>query len=47
MPTASAVKPNQSKRSSRSFLVSSMNTMRPSTVKMPNGRLTRNTQCQE
>ena len=29
------------------FFISSMNTSRPSTVKMPNGRLTKNTQCQE
>jgi hypothetical protein len=45
--TASAVKPNQSKRNARFVLVSSMKIMRPSTVKMPNGRLTKNTQCQE
>src|ERR1700722_504769 len=47
MAIASAVKPNQSKRRLWSFLVSSMNTSRPSTVKKPNGRLTKNTQCQE
>ena len=47
MAMASAVKPNQSKRSSMAFFVSSMKIMRPSTVKMPNGRLTKNTQCQE
>src|ERR1700732_4313957 len=47
MPTASAVKPNQSKRRFKSFFVSSMNTIRPSTVKKPNGKLTKNTQCQE
>ena len=47
IPIASAAKPNQSKRSLVSCRVSSMNTIRPSTVTMPNGRLTKNTQCQE
>ena len=47
MPIASAKNPNQSKRRSKFFLVSSMNTSRPSTVNTPNGRLTKNTQCQE
>ena len=47
MPAASARKPNQSKRRCSWRLVSSMNTSRPSTVTMPTGRLTRNTQCQE
>ena len=47
MAIASAVKPNQSKRKSGFFLVSSMKIIRPSTVKMPNGKLTKNTQCQE
>ena len=44
---ASAMKPNQSKRIVVCFLVSSMNSIRPSTVTMPTGRLIRNTQCQE
>jgi hypothetical protein len=47
MPMASAMKPNQSKRIAVCFLVSSMNSIRPSTVTMPTGRLIRNTQCHE
>ena len=47
MPIDSARKPNQSNFNSKFFLVSSMKIIRPSTVKMPNGRLTKNTQCQE
>src|SRR3569623_3516578 len=44
MPTASAMKPNQSKRRCVCTLVSCMNTIMPSAVLMPNGKLIRNNQ---
>src|SRR5690348_14712872 len=47
MPTASAMKPNQSNRRCVCTLVSCMKTIRPSEVMTPIGRLIRNTQCQE
>ena len=47
MPRLSARKPNQSKLSLRFAGVSSMMVERPSTVRMPKGRLTKNTQRQE
>ena len=47
IPTASARKPNQSKRNCSCFCVSVMNSSMLITVMTPIGRLIRNTQCQE
>ena len=47
MPSDRLRKPNQEKGTSRRVGVSLMKTQRPSTLRMPNGRLTKNTQRQE
>ncbi len=46
MPSDSVRKPNQEKGTSLRVGVSRMNTLSPSTVRIPNGRLTKNTQRQ-
>ena len=47
MPSERLKKPNQEKGVSRRVGVSDMKIDRPAVVRMPNGRLTKNTQRQE
>ena len=47
MPSERLKKPNQENGTSRRVGVSLMKTARPTVVRIPNGRLTKNTQRQE